>query len=407
MGGLGSWNSSTAQSFPANPSHSDMFANVAVWQRQGDAMVYLLEPCGPLKAYQIVAGQLNQTMVSQSSPATCTKFAGIAVSAKDDTYGTGIVWQTTGDAVARQVPGTLHAFDAADLSHELWNSDLSAGRDTLGRFAKFVAPTVVNGRVYVPTFSNRLVIYGLLSTAGDATADVQVTAIANGASLLEGAISPGEVVAIFGAHIGPDKMSNLQVDDSGLAADVVADTQVLFNGVPAPLLYTSSNEIGAVVPFGITGPTTQVQVLYRGHRSTLLAVPVVTATPALFALDGTGGGQGAILNADGSVNSWASPAKRGSVVALFGTGFGQTSPQSEDGRITTRLALPTVVLPITVLIDGQPAEILYAGAAPAMVPGFVQVNVRIPDTVTSGGDLEIALKVGDFASPTIITVNVQ
>jgi uncharacterized protein (TIGR03437 family) len=284
---------------------------------------------------------------------------------------------------------------------------LSAGRDTLGRFAKFVAPTVVNGRVYVPTFSNRLVIYGLLSTAGDATADVQVTAIANGASLLEDAISPGEVVAIFGAHIGPDKMSNLQVDDSGLAADVVADTQVLFNGVPAPLLYTSSNEIGAVVPFGITGPTTQVQVLYRGQRSTLLAVPVVTATPALFALDGTGGGQGAILNADGSVNSWASPAKRGSVVALFGTGFGQTSPQSEDGRITTHLALPTVVLPITVLIDGQPAEILYAGAAPAMVPGFVQVNVRIPDTVTSGGDLEIALKVGDFASPTIITVNVQ
>jgi uncharacterized protein (TIGR03437 family) len=407
MGHLGPWNSTTAQSFRVNPANGGAFANVAVWQRRGDAIVYLLEPCGPLKAYQIVASRLDPTMLSQSSPATCTEFTGIAVSAKDDTDGTGIIWQTTGDFAARQIPGTLHAFDAADLSHELWNSGLTPDRDTLGRFAKFVAPTVVNGQVYVPTFSNRLVIYGLLSAIGQANADVQVTAIANSASLLHDAVSPGEVVAIFGAHIGPEKMTDLQVDDTGHAANTVADTQVLFDGVPAPLLYTSSSEIGAVVPFGIAGPTTQMQVLYRGQRSTVSAVSVVPAVPALFALDGTGGGQGAILNADGSVNSWDHPAKRGSIVALFGTGLGQTTPQSEDGRVTDGSTLPTVVLPVTVLIDGQPAEILYAGAAPGMLLGFVQVNVRIPNTVTAEGDLRVALKVGDYASPTIVTLNVR
>ncbi len=263
----------------------------------------------------------------------------------------------------------------------------------------------MNGRVYVPTFSNRLVIYGLLSTTTQANSDVQVTAITNSASLLQDPVAPGEVVAIFGAHIGPEKMSRSQVDDSGRTADLLADTQVLFDGVPAPLLYASSNEIGAVVPFGVAGPTTQLQVSYRGQRSAVSAIPVAPAAPALFALDGSGGGQGAIVNADGSVNSWDHPAKPGSIVALFGTGLGQTSPQSEDGKITGHL-LPAVVLPVTVLIDGQPAEILYAGAAPGMVPGFFQINVRIPATVTPG-DLEVALKVGDYASPTLITVNVQ
>lgn len=407
LGHVGPRNSTTAQSFQANPSSMDMFAGVAVWERQGDAMVYLLEPCGPLKAYKIAGSRLMETMLSKSTPATCTKFAGVAVSAKDGVDGSGIVWQTTGDAVARQIPGSLHAFDAGDLSHELWNSEMTQDRDTLGRFAKFVAPTVVNGRAYVPTFSNRLAIYGLLSGASQANPDVQITAIANGASLLEDAISPGEVVTIFGANIGPEKMTTPQVDESGRTADVVADTQVLFDGVPAPLLYTSSNEIGAVVPFGVAGPTSQVQVSYRGRRSAPLAVPVVPATPALFALDGTGGGQGAIVNEDGSVNAWDHPAKPGSIVALFGTGFGLISPQSDDGKITAHSALPTVVLPITVLIDGEPAEVLYAGAVPGMVPGFVQVNVRIPNTVSPDGDLEVVVKVGEYASPIVITVNVQ
>lgn len=59
-------------------------------------------------------------------------------------------------------PGVLRAFDATDVSKELWNSLQDATRDDLGNFAKFSPPTVVNGKVYLPTFSNQLVIYGLL-----------------------------------------------------------------------------------------------------------------------------------------------------------------------------------------------------------------------------------------------------
>jgi len=60
------------------------------------------------------------------------------------------------------VAGTLHAYDAQNVSRELWHSDMIPSRDAVGNFAKFVAPTVANGKVYVATFSNRLNVYGLL-----------------------------------------------------------------------------------------------------------------------------------------------------------------------------------------------------------------------------------------------------
>jgi len=88
----------------------------------------------------------------------------------------------------------------------------------------------VNGRVYVPTFSGQLVIYGLLSGVEPSgiPPDVKVTVVANAASLFPGAVSPGEAVTIFGANRGPMAMSDLQVDGSDHAANVLATTQVFF-----------------------------------------------------------------------------------------------------------------------------------------------------------------------------------
>jgi hypothetical protein len=100
---------------------------------------------------------------SRNTPQILSLYAGIAISAKGDEEGTAIVWQTTGDYDTRGISGTLHAFDATNLSLEIWNSDM-VSRDALGSFARFVAPTVVNGRVYVPTSSNALIIYGLLDS---------------------------------------------------------------------------------------------------------------------------------------------------------------------------------------------------------------------------------------------------
>jgi hypothetical protein len=67
----------------------------------------------------------------------------------------------------KTVKGTLRAFDARDLNVELWNSDKNPdGEDRLGSFAKFCPPVIVNGKVYMATFSRELVVYGLLKDAG-------------------------------------------------------------------------------------------------------------------------------------------------------------------------------------------------------------------------------------------------
>jgi uncharacterized protein (TIGR03437 family) len=315
----------------------------------------------------------------------------------------GILWETTGDRSQPGTPGTLHAFDASDLTQEIWNSETRPA-DSLGAFAKFATPLIANGRVYVPTFSNQLAIYGLTSSVTGPTP--QITSLFNGASLIQGSVSPGEVVTILGNNIGPAAVQSLQLDTTGRVTTELAGTQVFFDGFAAPLLYTSSTEVGAVVPFGVTGSQTKLAVEYAGQRTAETAFPVSAATPALFSISGSGAGQGAILNQDGSVNSATNPAPPGSVVALFATGLGPTTPGGQDGAITTGV-LPIPDLPVSVRIGDAPAEILYAGGAPQLIDGVFQINARIPKSTPSGTSTPIVLQVGEATSPNGVTLAVQ
>lgn len=89
----------------------------------------------------------------------------LSLSANGTNAGTGIIWasvNTSASANQATVAGTLHAYDAQNVGRELWHSDMIPSRDAVGNFAKFVAPTVANGKVYLATFSNRLNVYGLL-----------------------------------------------------------------------------------------------------------------------------------------------------------------------------------------------------------------------------------------------------
>jgi hypothetical protein len=88
----------------------------------------------------------------------------LSLSSNGSQAGTGILWVNhvaAGNANNAVVPGVLQAFDATDVTHELWNSNWSSKRDSIGKFAKFVPPTIANGKVYMATFSNKLNVYGL------------------------------------------------------------------------------------------------------------------------------------------------------------------------------------------------------------------------------------------------------
>jgi outer membrane protein assembly factor BamB len=98
------------------------------------------------------------------SPVRNMGMTGGMLSISADGKKNGIVWATTPvscDANLRAVPGVLRAYDANDLSRELWDSYMDLDHDDFGNFSKFTPPTISDGKVYVPTFSNHLSVYGL------------------------------------------------------------------------------------------------------------------------------------------------------------------------------------------------------------------------------------------------------
>jgi hypothetical protein len=132
-------------------------------------VVYVWGPQDFLKAYKLVGGQFQITPVTQSTIQNSTGFsnsAPMSVSANSNLVGSGIVWASasfSGVATGAVVPGILRAFDATDLTNELWDSKQNEARDDVGNYAKFSPPTIANGKVYLATFSNQLLVYGVLS----------------------------------------------------------------------------------------------------------------------------------------------------------------------------------------------------------------------------------------------------
>jgi uncharacterized protein (TIGR03437 family) len=154
---------------------------------------------------------------------------------------------------------------------------------------------------------------------------------------------------------------------------------VLVNGIPCPLLYVSPVQINVIAPYALYNKTSaNVAVRYPGLLSASVPVTVTTSAPGLFSFPPTGMGPGAILNQDQSVNTAANPAAKGTIICLFGGGGGQTTPQGIDGLFASTSVLPQLMLPVSVTLGGVAAtDISYVGAAPALVSGALQVNVRI------------------------------
>lgn len=211
--------------------------------------------------------------------------------------------------------------------------------------------------------------------------------VVNAGSLMSGPVSPGEIVTIFGG--------------AGLAAA----SKVLFNGVSAPLLYAGAGQINAIVPFGLDpSKAASLEILTPAGSLGTLSLSAAAVSPALFTQSSSGLGPAAILNQDYSLNSYSNPAPAGSTVMIYGTGFGTLVPQPADGQTAT-VAAPTV-LPVTATVGGVAANVTYAGAAPFLVAGVVQINVQIPD-LRPGQALPISMSIGGIATALGSTVSVQ
>ncbi len=234
-----------------------------------------------------------------------------------------------------------------------------------------------------------------------------IAAVTNAASYGQ-TIAPGEMVVLFGTGMGPAKLVPLQLDTNGLVSGAIGGARVLFDGVPAPLVYASAAQCSAVVPYlGALKATTHIQVEYQGVRSDPLEIPVAATAPGLFTIDQSGQGQGVVLNSDNvTVNSPATPASVGSVVILWATGEGLTDPPGVDGRLAVDV-LPKPLAAVSVDIGGLPATIQYAGAAPGNMPGLVQINAQMSPNVQPGNQIPVHVKIGANTSQDGVTIAVH
>jgi uncharacterized protein (TIGR03437 family) len=233
-----------------------------------------------------------------------------------------------------------------------------------------------------------------------------ITTLVNGASFLAGAISPGEFITLMGASLGPITPLALQLDSTGKVSTSLGNVQVFFSSTPAPLTYVSSGQINCIVPYEVNGLTTvPVKVVYLSQPSNVMTPNVASSAPGIFSATGSGTGQGSILNQNFIPNSAGTPAAKGSIIQIYMTGEGVTSPPGTTGAITAN-ATTVPVLPVAVKIGGQPATVVFAGAAPGLVAGVLQVNVMIPPTVTSGAN-PVSVTIGSNTSQANLTVAVQ
>jgi uncharacterized protein (TIGR03437 family) len=299
------------------------------------------------------------------------------------------VMQVAGGGILATIAGTGmpgYTGDGGPATAALLNSPSGIAMDASGNF--YIADTV-NNAVRMLTFAG----YGN-----------SISSVTNGASGATGAISPGEVVVIYGSNIGPQSLTNEQVGSNNVVATQAGGSRILFNGTPAPILYAWATQVSAVVPFGLTGSTVQIAAQYGNQTAPAISVPVVPTTPALFTADSSGQGQALANNADGSNNSSSNPASVGDVIALYATGVGPLSPAVPDGTVLFP-PLPNTALPVSVFIGGKQAIAHSATGVANTVAGSVQIYVEVPAGV-SGASVPVVIQAGGVSSPSGVTIAV-
>jgi uncharacterized protein (TIGR03437 family) len=217
---------------------------------------------------------------------------------------------------------------------------------------------------------------------------VWISAVVDAASQKATPVCPGKLVVIYGSGLGPTQ----PVNQTGQLTTDLAGTTVLFNGMPAQILYSAATQVAAIAPYTLTGANAQITVSYRGDVSEVFSVPVAPSSPGLFTANQTGSGQASALNSDGTLNSAANPIKIGDSITLYGTGEGLFSIP-DPPFLTPCDAFLHPILPVSVSIGGIQAPVQCAGRRSD--EAAMRVVVQIPNAARPGGYVPVVLTVGD------------
>jgi uncharacterized protein (TIGR03437 family) len=222
---------------------------------------------------------------------------------------------------------------------------------------------------------------------------VQLICEGNSASYDSGAISPGEIVSLFGSGLGPADGVKSQPANGNFPAQL-ANVTVTFDGTPGPMLYAQDSQVNAIAPWSLQiGKLIEICVANNGIMTNCIERSVAQTHAGVFTVDGT---HAAALNQDGTLNSPDNPAQPNSIVTIFGTGFGPIAPPLPDGSIIG-FPLPENTVPFDMYVPpfisplgvGSPTtiQVTYAGPAPEEVAGVTQIDfAAVPYGVVSAGN---------------------
>lgn len=202
----------------------------------------------------------------------------------------------------------------------------------------------------------------------------------NGASYntLRETVAPNTILSVFsqgGQFTGTQSFTTLPLPTS------MQSLQVLLNGTPVPLYYVSPGQINCLIPNNApTSGTADLQVLRTDNGQTLgdSTINMTTVAPGLFTINGTGKGQAAAINQDGTYNNSSNAISRGQVLTVFGTGVGFIQGAPSDGSATS--GVTSTPQTTTAQINGIDCPVQYSGLAPGEV-GVWQVNLMISNSV--------------------------
>ena len=255
-------------------------------------------------------------------------------------------------------------------------AELSANGSALSYAAEFPSGAVGQGISVDPN--------GLLHAAGPAGLISTITpaqpfashvlGIVNAAAgQLSGRVSPGEVISIFGFGLGPTTPVTA-VPANGVFPTSLGGVQVLVNGSAVPLLYVSASQINAEIPAPLNGTDdTVIQVV---KNTTTLPDFRASVDPSIFGIFLNPDGSIAAINQDGTLNSSSNPAKAGTIVSVWATGFGDAAG-TVDGAVTVAANNWCAYCSVSLVANfAQPVE--YAGSAPGLIDGLMQINFMIP-----------------------------
>ena len=226
-------------------------------------------------------------------------------------------------------------------------------------------------------------------------------------------VSPGALVAIFGSNLSTAYVPG----DTIPLSDMINNTSVTFNGIPAPLLFVSTGQINAQMPWealpsGAASGMVNVVVTSNGVKSAPVAVQLAAIAPGVYSIPFGVGYAVAVNYKDGSLAAPVGaiqgfvthPASVNDELILYATGLGPLLTPVADGADSMDATRYAASYP-TVLVGGQQANVLFAGMSPQF-PGVNQINFYVPQ-VAAGNSIPLQLSEAGITTTDQVVIAVQ